>query len=146
MLLASAIMSLLAIGLVMMFSVIFGRIFWPSKDERQRNPSSESVFIAIRIVAATLVGVIGGFAACYRQISAEHHDCFVIAADHRHVLRHAEAAYFAITTFTTTGFGDITATSKVCRLVVAGQTTVGLAILAFGIAGLTARIINHLSE
>jgi hypothetical protein len=129
-----------------MFAVVFGRAYWPSKSARSIQPSDVNVIVASLIVVVSFLTIVGCFAACYMQIAAEHHDCFRIVADNRHVLRHAEGLYFAITTFTTTGFGDIIATSKVCRLVVAGQTLVGLSILTFVIAGLTGRAIAHFSD
>ena len=47
-------------------------------------------------------------------------------------LTHTDALYFTVTTFTTTGFGDIAAKSEVTRLLVTGQMVVDLVILGIG--------------
>jgi voltage-gated potassium channel len=44
-----------------------------------------------------------------------------------------DALYFTITTFTTTGFGDIAATSEGARLIVTGQMLLDLILLGFGV-------------
>jgi voltage-gated potassium channel len=44
-----------------------------------------------------------------------------------------DALYFTMTTFTTTGFGDITATSEGARLIVTGQMLLDLLLLGFGV-------------
>jgi len=47
-------------------------------------------------------------------------------------LNHTDALYFTVTTFATVGFGDITATTGVARLVVTGQMIIDLIILGLG--------------
>jgi voltage-gated potassium channel len=47
-------------------------------------------------------------------------------------LTHTDALYFTVTTFTTTGFGDIAAKSEGTRLLVTGQMVVDLVILGIG--------------
>ena len=47
-------------------------------------------------------------------------------------LNHTGALYFTVTVFATVGFGDITATTAVARLVVTGQMLVDLVILGLG--------------
>jgi voltage-gated potassium channel len=48
-------------------------------------------------------------------------------------LTHTDALYFAVTVFSTVGFGDITAKSEVARLVVTGQMLADLIVLGLGI-------------
>jgi hypothetical protein len=48
-------------------------------------------------------------------------------------LTHTDALYFAITVFSTVGFGDITAKSEAARLVVSGQMLADLIVLGLGI-------------
>jgi voltage-gated potassium channel len=47
-------------------------------------------------------------------------------------LNHTDALYFTVTVFATVGFGDITATTAVARLVVTGQMIIDLIILGLG--------------
>ena len=47
-------------------------------------------------------------------------------------LNHTDALYFTVTVFATVGFGDITATAAVARLVVTGQMIIDLIILGLG--------------
>jgi Ion channel len=124
------------IGLLIMFGIVFAREF-------SASGKYEPGFSAIGVVSCCLAAVVGWFAALYVQTSAEHHDCFLISSSHRHVLRHAEAAYFTLLTLTTAGTGDISPTSKVCRLAVSGQSLLGLAIIALLIAALASRILQR---
>ncbi len=47
-------------------------------------------------------------------------------------LNHTDSLYFTVTVFATVGFGDITATASVARLVVTGQMIIDLIILGLG--------------
>lgn len=47
-------------------------------------------------------------------------------------LSHTDGLYFAVTVFTTVGFGDITAKSQTARLVVTGQMVADLIVLGLG--------------
>jgi hypothetical protein len=51
-------------------------------------------------------------------------------------LTHTDALYFTVTVFATVGFGDITATTQVARLVVTGQMIADLIII-----GIAAKVI-----
>ena len=48
-------------------------------------------------------------------------------------LTHTDVLYFAVTVFSTVGFGDITAKSEMARLVVTGQMLADLVVLGLGI-------------
>jgi voltage-gated potassium channel Kch len=48
-------------------------------------------------------------------------------------LDHVDSLYFTVTTFSTVGFGDITATSQTARLLVTTQMILGLIVLGLGI-------------
>jgi voltage-gated potassium channel len=48
-------------------------------------------------------------------------------------LSRTDALYFTVTTFTTVGYGDITARSQGARLVVIGQMITDLAVIGFGV-------------
>ena len=47
-------------------------------------------------------------------------------------MNHTDALYFTVTVFATVGFGDITATAAVARLLVTGQMIIDLIILGLG--------------
>ncbi|MEU3314874.1 potassium channel family protein [Streptomyces sp. NPDC048387] len=55
-------------------------------------------------------------------------------------LSHTDGLYFAITVFTTVGFGDITAKSQTARLVVTGQMVADLIVLGLGFRLVTAAV------
>jgi hypothetical protein len=48
-------------------------------------------------------------------------------------MNRTDALYFTVTTFATVGFGDITATSQIARLMVTVQMVLDLLILGFGL-------------
>jgi hypothetical protein len=59
----------------------------------------------------------------------EHHS----ATNFSQPLTRTDALYFTVTTFSTVGFGDITATSQGARLVVTLQMLADLVVLGFGV-------------
>jgi len=62
------------------------------------------------------------------------------AGDFSEPLTHTDALYFAVTTFATVGFGDITPKTEVARLVVTGQVTCDLIIIGLGVRVMTGAI------
>ncbi|MFD6552311.1 potassium channel family protein [Streptomyces sp. NPDC058398] len=63
---------------------------------------------------------------------------FVLAQDNpanfsAHTLTRTDTLYFAVTIFSTVGFGDITATSEAARLIVTVQMLLDLLVLGLGI-------------
>jgi hypothetical protein len=114
----------------------WAREWWPGSEYSARARMQLSLFNAGLVLAgyATLVGL---FSATYIQLAYHSSACF------RGTLTQAQAAYFTITTFTTTGFGDIHPASDGCRLAVAGQTLVGLVVLVVVFAGLLTRLIAY---
>ena len=124
-------------ALVIMFGLVFASEF---SDTGRYEPG----WSAVGIVACCFAAVVGWFAALYVQISADDHGWFVDSskATHQHVLGHADAAYFTILTFTTAGTGNISPTGEASRLIVSGQSLLGLIIIAFLIAGLASRMLE----
>jgi voltage-gated potassium channel len=55
-------------------------------------------------------------------------------------LSHTDGLYFAVTVFSTVGFGDITAKSETARLVVTGQMIADLIILGLAIKAITGAV------
>ena len=54
-------------------------------------------------------------------------------SDFSQQMTRTDALYFTMTTFSTTGFGDITAKSEGARLIVTGQMLLDLILLGFGV-------------
>jgi Ion channel len=68
------------------------------------------------------------FAASYYTMGRSSPDSFNV----RHFTR-TDALYFTVTVFSTVGFGDITATSQVARIVVTLQMVLDLIVLGLGV-------------
>jgi hypothetical protein len=67
------------------------------------------------------------FASAYFVMERASPDSF------SHTLTRTDALYFTVTTFTTVGYGDITATSQSARLVVTAQMLLDLLALGLGV-------------
>jgi hypothetical protein len=82
------------------------------------------------LLLATASGLIGTFASAYWVLSTQS------PANFSEQLSRIDAIYFAVTTFTTTGFGDVIPTSQSARALVTGQMAAGFLLItfAFGIA------------
>jgi hypothetical protein len=113
---------------VVMVFVVFPVTFWHSTLAAGYN---------LLMFGALFAALIGVFSVSYLQLSHNDSKCFG-----SHHLSHVEVLYFTITTFTTTGFGDLAPKTPGCRLTVAFQTLVGLAVISMIIATLVARILQ----
>ena len=117
-----------------------------------------STDVAVTILVAGLVGLLGGVALQLRWIArspfpvhravealATSVPLFLLlfagayvvmssvsASSFGERLTHTDALYFAVTVFATVGFGDITPKSEAARLVVTGQMILDLLILGIG--------------
>jgi hypothetical protein len=120
---------LVALLVALLFVVVFPVSLWPTRNVRA---SAYNVLAFAGIFAA----LVGFFATIYLQLAHNYPSCF------NHRLTHVEALYFTITTFTTTGFGDIIPKSPGCRLIVAFQSLVGLVVITLAIAALAARLLR----
>jgi voltage-gated potassium channel len=67
------------------------------------------------------------FASCYVVMAG------MSASNFDERMKHTDGLYFAVTVFSTVGFGDITAKSQAARLVVTGQMIADLVILGLAI-------------
>ena len=83
---------------------------------------------AIEALAATVPLFLILFASTYFMMST-----FGTRNFSQENLSRTDALYFTVTVFSTVGFGDISPTSEVARLVVSGQMILDLFILGFGI-------------
>lgn len=114
--------------IALMVIVVFPVTFWHSILAAGYN---------LLMFGALFAALVGVFSASYLQLSHNDLKCF---GDHH--LSHVEALYFTITTFTTTGFGDLAPKTPGCRLTVAFQTLIGLAVISMIIATLVVRILQ----
>jgi hypothetical protein len=81
---------------------------------------------AVEALAVTIPLFLLLFASAYLVMAA------ISARSFSQPLNHTDALYFTVTVFATVGFGDITATASVSRLVVTGQMIMDLIILGLG--------------
>jgi hypothetical protein len=90
----------------------------------------------------TLSAVVGAYA--YADLAASHADaaCYVNAAGGGMGLDAGNAIYYAMSTLTTAGFGDITAHSQACRWLTTAELAVGLTTVGLSIAAVAARIFE----
>ena len=81
---------------------------------------------ALEALAVTIPLFLLLFASTYLVLAANS------ARSFSQPLNHTDALYFTVTVFATVGFGDITASTAVARLVVTGQMIIDLVILGLG--------------
>lgn len=89
-----------------------------------------SPFPGLRGVEALAIGVpffLLLFASAYVATSS------LSAGSFSAPLSHADSLYFTVTVFSTVGFGDIVATSKIARMVVTGQMMADLIVLGVAV-------------
>jgi hypothetical protein len=98
---------------------------------------------ALEAVGVTLPLVLMPFATAYYVMSHE------VASSFGTQLTRLDALYFTITTFSTVGYGDITAKSEPARVVVTGQMVIDLiliGVIAKALFGAARRRRNTLTE
>jgi ion channel len=84
--------------------------------------------------ASAAVAVVGNFAYVYRGLSLRDPSAFTAP------LSMLDAFYFAVATFTTTGFGDLAAVSQAARVAVMAQMVAGFALVSVGLALVLVRL------
>ena len=95
---------------------------------RSRNFKAEYPALrAAEALATTVPLFLLLFASAYYVMERANPDSF------SHSLTRTDALYFVVTTFTTVGYGDITATSQSARLVVTVQMLLDLLALGLGV-------------
>jgi hypothetical protein len=90
------------------------------------------------VVSFTLA--VGSFVMCWAiiyQRAAAISGCFASGFSH-----HIDSLYFALTTFTTVGFGQPYAKGPTCRWLVSGQVVLDLVILGVAVAVLIVNLTN----
>jgi len=110
---------MLAIGLAVLIGLVAYQV-------RAISGSRYPGLRALEALAVTIPLFLLLFASTYLVMAA------LSARSFSQPLNHTDALYFTVTVFATVGFGDITATASVARLVVTGQMIVDLIILGLG--------------
>jgi voltage-gated potassium channel len=115
----AAVITILIIGLVGLIALI---IFQVRAIIGSRFPGVR----AVEALATSLPLFLLLFAGVYLAMSSMSSGSF------GQRLSHTDAMYFALTVFSTVGFGDITAKTEAARLVVTGQMAADLIIVGLG--------------
>ena len=111
--------TVLAIGLMLLTGLVTVQV-------RSIAGSSYPGLRALEALATSVPLFLLLFAATYVVLAA------ISASNFGEHLSHTDGLYFAVTVFSTVGFGDITAKTETARLVVTGQMITDLIILGLG--------------
>ena len=114
-----------AVNLLMIWAYLWSPV-------AQKNPG----IVAARVVSS-VVGIQGCFALGYYLFSARYHHAF------NEVLTRIDAAYFTVSTATTTGMGDIHPVSQAARLVVTAQMVASLFLVVTAVGTALARLLSR---
>ena len=141
-LLVAFLVPLVSVGLLA--SLFSFKVKYEETIDRYRTeigvPESVHTLRVWSIWVAGTFGVLSTFAITYWALSLRNPEAF------NEPLSLSSAVYFTLTTFTTTGFGDISARSDVARLTVAVQMLIGLALVAVGLAIVVGYYARRLQE
>jgi hypothetical protein len=111
--------TILVIGLVALVALVVFQVRWIM---RSRFPGLR----AVEALATSLPLSLLLFSGTYVVMATAS------ATNFGEKLTHTDGLYFAVTVFTTVGFGDITAKSEGARLLVTGQMAADLVVLGIG--------------
>jgi hypothetical protein len=133
-------LALLAIwdGLCVLAAIILVMLVLIGRNGRQ--PDAWEAFAAFALAFLTLVGA---YASLDLIANAARQGCF--AENGQASIDELDAVYFAVTTLSTTGFGDIHAHADMCRRLVTAEMLIGFPALGLAIAGVAARLYERIS-
>jgi Ion channel len=117
----------LALGLVLVIVAMTWQLLAILRSDHPATRAIEALGLVVPLFLLV-------FSAAYLLMSEHAPDDFT-----QHLTR-TDSLYFTVTTFATVGFGDITPTSQVARLVVTGQIVIDLAIIGVGVRLLTSAV------
>jgi hypothetical protein len=100
--------------------------------------TSGPVWLKVAGVTVSVSWFVGAFAAAFAQAAHDSSACFGLGTP----VTHVDILYFTVTTFTTLG-SNLYPSSHPCKLLVIGQTLLGLVLVGGGIAGLVARMLDR---
>jgi voltage-gated potassium channel len=112
--------TLLVIGLVALTGLVTYQV-------RSIIRSSFPLLRGVEALATSIPFFLLLFAATYVVLAT------ISAGNFSQSLSRTDALYFTVTVFATVGFGDITATTEVARLVVTGQMLADLIVIGLGV-------------
>lgn len=149
----------LGVGIVFAAIAVFSVLFLVGIVIRSHEMDA-GLWLAVAAFVFTFATLLGAYAGLDMQAVANTHGvCLVdgkevglISANAAHpphpalLIDKLDAIYFAITTLSTTGFGDIVAHSDTCRRLVVGEVVLGFPALGIAIAGVAARIFSGLGR
>jgi Ion channel len=87
---------------------------------------------------AAAAGYILFWTVVYQRAESASPDCIVPGFAH-----HIDSLYFALTTFTTIGFGDVHASSQTCRWLVSSQMVADILVVGIAVAGIGSRLVGR---
>lgn len=114
-------------NLPLVLSLTFGMVVLTAVSVQQVHAVLRARYPGIRAgqaLATTVPLFLLLFAACYFVTAADNSTNFNV-----HSLTKMDALYFTVTVFSTVGFGDITATSGIARMLVSVQMLLDLVVL-----------------
>ncbi len=105
------------------------------------SPSAQknSGIVAAQVLSSA-VAIEGCFALGYFILSSRVPDAF------NSILTRIDSAYFAVSTATTTGLGDIHPVTQAARLLVTGQMVVSLFLVVIAVGTALTRLLNRPSQ
>jgi hypothetical protein len=90
----------------------------------------------------TLAALVGSYACIDLAASHAYTDCYTSGGGTALTLGRTDAVYYAISTLTTAGFGDISAHSTDCRGVTITELAIGFPVLGLAVAAVAARLFQ----
>jgi hypothetical protein len=114
-----------------------GFVFSPLAPWKARSDKYVSVAAFVMVLAL----YVATWALIYQGADAASAGC--IRPQFRH---HVDGLYFALTTFTTVGYGDFKAHTEACRWLVSGELALDIAIIGISLAGLASRMAEVLPQ
>lgn len=131
------------VGVALMVSINLYYLFEVLLTKKSAKIPRSLIFLGFALTFAALVGAY----ACADLVAAHRYaGCYIETVQpHPHWSPGSlDAVYYALSTLTTAGFGDITAHTRACRALTVAELGVGFPALGLSIAGVAARVFSDL--
>jgi hypothetical protein len=116
------------------------RVFFGVLLKRGTNAIAQSHLFASFLL--TLGSLVGTCAFADLVTARAFPGCYVEAGVSHFVLGKTDAIYYALSTLTTVGFGDITAHTTTCRSLTIIELAIGFPVLGLAVAAVAARLFE----